>query len=377
MHITRPLCAIIAAIMPALTARAGDLNPPPGPVGPTMKALDKVEPRRILNDVPGSGNRTVQITEPGSYYLTADIVAASNKDGIAIAADDVVIDLNGFTLRGPNHLAEVGIVAVGDRKNITIRNGTLRGWGYASLNVGGHMRDCLIEDLTLIENIAGGLEQSNVDNSVFRNIRVKGAGEVGIAAGDNCVVTNCTVEGNTLGISGVFNCIISDCATINCGTGISLFGNGIVERCTTRTSSTANSTGGISIGTGGVVRDSATVGAYIGIESNGFARIENCTVTFAVSEGIRFVQKDLIIGNKVSNCPSAIRSIATLGVRSIIDGNTISSCPVGIRVVSQNNAIIRNIVGDSATPFDIVAGNQVGTVQSTPVGAGAWDNIAY
>jgi hypothetical protein len=377
MHIPRPFLAAILAIAPALTAPAGDLAPPPGPVGPTHKTLTQVEPRRILNNIPGDAQYTVQITEPGSYYLTADIIGTPNRRGIAVEADDVVIDLNGFALRGPGNLSEVGIVAIGQRTNFTIRNGTIRDWGYASLNVGGHMRHCLFEDLTIIDNIAGSLEQSEVDNSVFRNIRVKGTGEVGITAGDNCVINDCTVEGTSLGISAVFNSVISDCVTIECGTGIALFGNGIVERCSTRTSSASNSTVGIALGTGGIARNCSTVGAYIGIESNGFARIENCSVTFAVSEGIRYVQKDHITGNKVTNCPSAIRSINNIGARSTIDSNIITSCPVGIRAVSTNNIITRNIVNDGATPFDIVPGNKVGTIQTTPVGAGPWDNIAF
>jgi hypothetical protein len=377
MHIPRPFLAAILAIAPAFAAPAGDLGPPPGPIAPTHKTLTQLEPRQILNDLPGDAQYTVRITEPGSYYLTADIIGSQGRIGLGIEADHVVIDLNGFALRGPGNLSEVGFVPIGQRSNITIRNGTIRNWGYASLAVAGHMRNCLFEDLTAIDNTAGSFEQSDIDNSIFRNIRVKGTGEVGITAGSNCVINNCTVEGTGVGITALFNTTISDCVTIECGTGIALFGNGIVERCSTRTSSASNSTVGIALGTGGIARNCSTVGAYIGIESNAFARIENCSVSFAVSEGIRYVQKDHITGNKITNCPSAIRSINNIGARSTIDSNIITSCPVGIRAVSTNNIITRNIVNESATPFDIVPGNKVGTIQTTPVGAGPWDNIAF
>lgn len=368
---------VMASGMIASAARAGDLAPPPGPVGPTMKPLSEVEPRRVLNTLPGDPTHVVVVSEPGSYYLTADIVGVPNKRGIAIAADDVVIDLNGFALRGPSNLSEVGIVAIGQRENITIRNGTIRDWGYASLAIGGHMRDCLFEDLAVIDNIAGSLEQSDVNNSIFRNIRVKGTGEVGITAGDNCVVSHCTVEGTSVGILATFSTVISDCVTIECGTGISLFSNGVVERCTTRTSQTGNNTVGIVVGTGSIVRDCSTVGAFIGIESNGFARIENCSVTFAASEGIRVAQRDHVANNKVTNCPTGIRGANPMGTRSHIDGNVITACSTGIWLVSPSNCVIRNVMNDCATPTNIAANNRVGTVQNTPVGAGPWDNIAF
>ena len=50
---------------------AGDLNPPPGTVMPTMKTLDEVEPRTPLDpaDVP------IVIGSSGSYYITGNFSA--------------------------------------------------------------------------------------------------------------------------------------------------------------------------------------------------------------------------------------------------------------------------------------------------------------
>ena len=56
------VCAIIAH-----GAGAGDLNPPPGPVAPTMKPLDEIEPRTPVNTLPAGVDSVHLIDQPGSY----------------------------------------------------------------------------------------------------------------------------------------------------------------------------------------------------------------------------------------------------------------------------------------------------------------------
>lgn len=85
-----------------LAAPAGDLNPPAGPVAPTMKTLVEVEPRTAVNsaNTPGDADSVYKITTPGSYYLTDSITGVSGKHGIKIETDDVTLDLMGFALIG-------------------------------------------------------------------------------------------------------------------------------------------------------------------------------------------------------------------------------------------------------------------------------------
>src|SRR5262249_8399348 len=94
--LTRIYGALLAALLlgTAAVSLGGNLNPPPGPVSPTMKALDIVEPRTPISSLPFT------ISSPGSYYVTKDLTGTAGNNGITIGASDVHLDLMGFTLRG-------------------------------------------------------------------------------------------------------------------------------------------------------------------------------------------------------------------------------------------------------------------------------------
>lgn len=63
------------------------------------------------------------INQPGSYQLTSNLVVPAGTNGIGIAASNVTLDLNGFTitLLGPN----IAVYAVGSPSMITVRNGSI------------------------------------------------------------------------------------------------------------------------------------------------------------------------------------------------------------------------------------------------------------
>src|SRR3954470_21985484 len=90
-------CTLVLAGWLAAGGRAGPLNPPAGAVAPTMKTLQDVEPRTPIQSLSGSAAASYVITQPGSYYLTGNIVRTPNKHGIQVLADNVTIDLAGFT----------------------------------------------------------------------------------------------------------------------------------------------------------------------------------------------------------------------------------------------------------------------------------------
>ena len=164
-------------------AGAGSLNPPGAPSG-TMKTLDEIEPRIAI---PGSSTpaATYTISQPGSYYLTGDRVCAYGA--ISISADNVTLDLNGFSLVGPGiestDPAAHGINIV-HCKNLEIRNGTITNFRYAGIN-----------DFYGVDNGGRGYRIIGIRSlyNGLHGIRVDGRGHL---------VENCTVIGN--GAHGIF-----------------------------------------------------------------------------------------------------------------------------------------------------------------------------
>jgi hypothetical protein len=92
---------------------------PPGAPAPTMKALDQIEPRTPITSIP------VTIAAPGSSYLAGNLTGVAGSNGITINADDVTLDLNGFSLIGVASSLN-GILVSGIRANTRIYNGVLR-----------------------------------------------------------------------------------------------------------------------------------------------------------------------------------------------------------------------------------------------------------
>src|SRR5450631_969089 len=68
----------------------GNLTPPGAPA-PTMKTLDQIEARTPISSAPFT------ISTPGSYYLTANLPVTTGN-AIVISANNVTLDLNGFTI---------------------------------------------------------------------------------------------------------------------------------------------------------------------------------------------------------------------------------------------------------------------------------------
>jgi len=91
------------------------------------------------------------ITAPGIYCLKNSLTGA-----IHVQANDVVIDLNGHVFESGSPGAGAGVLAV-DRANITVRNGTIRGFNTAIQLVGAKSRGHLIERLRLADNSGSGV----------------------------------------------------------------------------------------------------------------------------------------------------------------------------------------------------------------------------
>jgi len=292
----------IAAV--ARAAQAGSLNPPAGPVAPTMKALDQVEPRVPLQSLTGDANSQYVISQSGSYYLTGNITAVNGLNGVFVTAPHVTIDLNGFALLG---IAGSGhaIVSNTAADGLCVRNGAISGWGGMGVNLTNVTSQARIEFVNVDHCVGGGISMSQ--RGFVSYCAVNACGTFGIAALNGvrivqCVVTATTGTGD--GISADYGSVIQDCScTENGGAGFVSNGTGVlIVGC----KATFNGGDGVLINgpLAEVIDTIATRNTLHGIHSaasNG--RFDRCSAVQNLQNGI---QIDVMNGsNAITRCSSS------------------------------------------------------------------------
>jgi parallel beta-helix repeat protein len=168
----------------------------------------------------------VDLNQAGSYRLTSNLTVNENTRAITVGADNVTIDLNGFSILGPVACSAPpvscapagtgsGIVAGSDQHtNTTVRNGTIQGMGEFAT---GLNELALVEDVQVISNgvvgivvgessivrdcisfrnrsdgiVAGGSEGSTITGNVANE-----NGQYGIKTGPDSTVTGNTANAN-------------------------------------------------------------------------------------------------------------------------------------------------------------------------------------
>jgi len=293
---------------------------PSGPPAPMMKTLDQVESRIPITVI--SGNYT--ITNPGSYYLTENLMGQPPVTGLVVNASNVTIDLNGYSLIGstntsPNNAP--GIAVATDAHNVVICNGGIELWQSGIIGLG--------------------------TNLTVRNIHCSNNAFDGLRAGKFSQISDCFFNYNLR--DGVFvdnNSLVESVVANTNGYGIVVGTNSLVKNCV----SGNNVNHGIRlIGQGGRVSDCVANKNNIGISVDG----DQCTIV-----------DNTCVGNKSAGIASG-----NLGVTSyrgcVIDGNhAADNFQRGFLVTGTDNLIVRNIAQDNATDYYISASNMVGTIVS-------------
>jgi hypothetical protein len=170
----------------------GSLTPPGAPA-PTMKTLAQIEPRTPISSAP------FIISSPGSYYLTTNLTGAASGYGITISANNVTVDLNGFALQGVPSSLE-GIYLSGTSTNVTVRNGSISGWGGYGVyfgNYGNASQNLVLEHLTVSANYSGIYGA----NCVVQNCQSSDNSYYGIYVASG-TVSHCLVQNNAY--SGIY-----------------------------------------------------------------------------------------------------------------------------------------------------------------------------
>lgn len=116
--------AVFCGFSSSLHAQTPPLTPSGPPSDPTtaMKSLNQVEPRTPIGSLPFT------ITQPGSYYFTGNLeFTSASGDAITVSADNVTIDLNGFTLSSTAPVTGSAIKVPSSGHNTVVTNGTIKG----------------------------------------------------------------------------------------------------------------------------------------------------------------------------------------------------------------------------------------------------------
>lgn len=180
-------------------------------------------------DAPGF---PVTISEPGSYRLSSNLVVTdAGVTVIEITADDVTLDLGGFSIVGPNSCAGtpvvctisgggIGVKAVADTgtspENVRVMNGTVRGMGAHGVRLIGN--GTAVERVNAVSNGGPGIVVGlgSIIDSVAR-FNGSGAAVVGL------IVRGTIATNNSFGIfirpGGVAT---GNSATFNAATGLSV-----------------------------------------------------------------------------------------------------------------------------------------------------------
>ena len=312
---------LAAGALLAGKANAGPLNPPAGPVASTYKTLSEVEPRIALSqtNTAGDSRALFVINQPGSYYLTGNITTPTDRTAailIPLGVSGVTIDLGGFTIdaNGRNGISSDG----GNtpfpvfNNSITIRNGVIRNFlDY------GIRSDFQPQSFPDVASPAMTIENVRVTTSVGNGLGI------GIRAGRDAVVRDCSVYAAKVGIQ----------------TGL----NSRVSRCTV----SAASVNGFIIGAASTVDNCLAVGTSLiavgPAPGAGFVLASGSTITNSLSrtnQGVGFVLADQCVAQSCSATDNAIGGFVAKNASSILDCIATTNNATGIGILMEGNGLV-------------------------------------
>jgi hypothetical protein len=251
---------------------------PPGPPGPTMKALDQIEPRTPIGSLPFA------ITQGGSYYFTKNHhFTAASGDAITISASNVTVDLMGFTLSSSSAVTGDAIRMNAGVHNISIGNGVIAGTTTVTVS-GSAPNQTWALSVSGFNNGINALTSPETGACQFSHLRISGCRLIGLNGGELAVVEQVTASQNgTTGMRISSGSITNSTALTNHEAGIACLagsvtncvaatntGNGIIGIASSVTNSNciSNGTNGISMLIGSVTNCIAASNKNAGIATS-------------------------------------------------------------------------------------------------------------
>lgn len=350
---------LLGAAALSRVAHAGPLSPPPGPIASTGRTTDELYLASTkgcipLNQTTAPGNAIYRhiISQPGSYYLTAEANApVGGSAAIYVEAGGVTINLNGFSL------------------NRLIPAQASNGITFATFPTGGgRVHNGIIYTRAGGNGIALGCDNVVVEDVCFA-VASSGA-QTGIALSGSAgtIVRRCTVSAETqsdfvIAGGGDNSALFEDCVCAPyapIGSGIALPQRSLIRRCiignvknyginlgdgSAATDCRVHQCGGNSIQGGNEVSVerchvfNGVTGALGGIQVSGLSRVAFCYVDLfpnAGQYGVRSVGfGTYILDNQISRCNIGVNFQNVANCYAF--RNFVNSCPNGISVSFGGN----------------------------------------
>ena len=156
-----------------------------------------------------SNNATLPILVEGDYVLTNDVVWSSTNTNaitpIAIVANDVDLNLNGFTIRATNSATSEGNlvgITISDATTVAVTNGTIRGFRRNAISVVGGTQIWL-GDLTITDIDNPATNAPNFEEDLLNptaGISIEGGSGVTVS---NVVISNVSGGTNVMTVAGL------------------------------------------------------------------------------------------------------------------------------------------------------------------------------
>lgn len=134
------------------------------------------------------------ISTPGSYCLNANLFTTTATDpAITIQADNVLLDLNGFTITSGFFPPHEGILCAG--RGVTIRNGTLKGFAEA-IKIYGSFG--VIENTRILDSYYIGINVYFSTGAIVRNNQVANTTGTSAVGGGSVYAISVSGSANTI-----------------------------------------------------------------------------------------------------------------------------------------------------------------------------------
>ncbi len=378
---------LILATSASIAFGQGSLTPPTAPA-PSMKTLTELNDSltQVSNSVKQLETRidvlslytgdtsesAYTITQPGSYYLSQNItIPAGKQTCIMIYASGVTLDLNGFSLIGPNsaNLTYGAFISSGNDFPV-IKNGTIKLFKYGILCEGKcasfdslKVSSCTstgmilkasaqIKNCSFIENTGSGLL---TQNACIISDCISGANQgFGIESGDSCIFTHCSTYQNALGgiKTGKGNSLVACTARSEENTGIEVSDQSVIINGAVYLSDAGE---GIKLGSG-CIADQCTSSQN---SENGFKVGQKCILSFCLAQYNQGLGIEADVCANIVNC-TALENEGAYAIRTGW-GSSIRDCTGSLTsgggIQSGNGSLLLRCIAKENTGVGITAGS--------------------